>query len=458
MEIALDKASETQASLKITLKPEDYKPEVDKKLKQYSKTVSLKGFRPGHVPASLIQKMYGKSILVDEINNLLGRTVSNYIRDNKLPVVGDPIPDRQQAEAINWDTQTEFVFSYTLGMASEFEVDFDQLPTVTQYTIEAGEKDVNETIDRLREQFHKHEHAEEAAEGDTIFGELKQVTAAGEETDADAQPFATKTALPLKQVAEDYLPIFIGKKKGETFTFDIAAAFPDEKARGQATGLKTEEAAQLTGDFEFTVEDITRHAPADIDQELFDKSLGQGQAETEEEFRAKVQEIINSNYVREANTILRYDIERALLENIPILLPEDFLKDWLFENNEGKVTREEIDQQFDDFAKSVKLQLIKNKIAERADIKVEFAEVLAVTEQMVREQFGFANTDNEEMNQTVERIARNYLMDEKNNGQNYTSTYNRVYDDKVIEFAKTQISLQPQTVSFDEFKAIAESR
>nr|WP_293833164.1 trigger factor [uncultured Arsenicibacter sp.] len=455
MDIALDKASETQASLKITLKPEDYKPEVDKKLKQYGKTVAMKGFRPGHVPASLIQKMYGKSILVDEINNLLGRTVSNYIRENKLQVVGDPIPDRTEAKSIDWDNQTEFVFSYTLGMASEFDIHFDQLPSVTEYTITASDKDVNETIDNLRQQFHKHEHAEEAAEGDTIFGELKQLTGA---TEGDAEPFSAKTALPLKQVDADYLPTFIGKKKGETFTFDIAAAFPDDKSRAHATGLKPEEAAQLSGDFEFTIEDVTRHAPADIDQDLFDKSLGAGQVDSEEAFREKVTEIISGNFSREAKSMLRYDIERILLENIPILLPEEFLKDWLVENNEGKVSREQVDEQFEDFAKSVKLQLIKNKIAEQTDIKVEFAEVLAATEQMVREQFGFANSDDDEINKTVERIARNYLADDKNNGQNYTTLYNRIYDDKVLDYAKTQVNVDPKEVSFDEFKEIAQNR
>ena len=156
--------------------------------------------------------------------------------------------------------------------------------------------------------------------------------------------------------------------------------------------------------------------------------------------------------------MLRYDIERILLENIPILLPEEFLKDWLVENNEGKVSREQVDEQFEDFAKSVKLQLIKNKIAEQTDIKVEFAEVLAATEQMVREQFGFANSDDDEINKTVERIARNYLADDKNNGQNYTTLYNRIYDDKVLDYAKTQVNVDPKEVSFDEFKEIAQNR
>ncbi len=453
MDITLEKANDTNASLKITLTPADYKPEVDKKLKDYGRKVQLKGFRPGHVPASLVQKMYGKSILVDEINSMLSKTVSQYIRDNKLQVVGDPVPDRQQAETIDWDNQTDFAFSYTLGLASEFDIDFADLPSVTQYEIQAGDAEINSTIAELQQRFHGHSHGEEVADTDTVYGELKQI-AAPEGTDA----FTTKTAFPMDKMAEDAKGQFVGKKKGDVITFNLEQAFPDEKARATATGAPKEEAGNLTGEFTFEVDDITRHEPAELNQEFFDKVLGVGAAQDEEQFRAKVAEIIRSNYGRESAQLLRFDIEKMLLDNTPILLPDEFLKNWLLEVNEGKQTPEQIEEQYDDFTKSVKLQLIKNKIAEKADIKVDFEEVLETTRAMVREQFGFAGGEDEEMNKTIDRIARNYLVDEKNNGQNYTSTFNRVFDDKIIDYIKTQLTTVTQDVTVDEFKALAESR
>lgn len=456
MDITLEKASDTNASLKITLTPADYKPEVDKKLKDYGRKVQLKGFRPGHVPASLVQKMYGKSILVDEINSMLSKTVSQYIRENKLQVVGDPVPNREQADAIDWDNQTDFAFSYTLGLASEFDIDFSDLPSVTQYEIQAGEAEVNSTIADLQQRFHTHTHGEEVNDGDTIYGELKQINAPEGAESADL--FSAKTAFPMNQMAEEAKGQFIGKKKGDGITFTLEQAFPDEKARANATGVKKEEAANLTGEFTFEIDDITRHEPAALDQEFFDKVLGAGAVENEEQLRTKVAEIVRGNYNREATQLLRLDIEKTLLDSTPILLPDEFLKNWLLEVNEGKFTPEQIEEQYDDFTKSVKLQLIKNKIAEKADIKVEFEEVLAVTREMVREQFGFMGGENEEMNQTIDRIARNYLTDEKNNGQNYTSTFNRVYDDKVIEYAKTQMTIVTQEVTVDEFKALVENR
>ncbi|MBN8822519.1 MULTISPECIES: trigger factor [unclassified Spirosoma] len=453
MDITLEKASDTNASLKITLTPADYKPEVDKKLKDYGRKVQLKGFRPGHVPASLVQKMYGKSILVDEINSMLSKTVSQYIRDNKLQVVGDPVPNREEADAIDWDNQTDFAFSYTLGLASEFDIDFNDLPSVTQYEIQAGDAEINSTIAELQQRFHTHSHGEEVADGDTIYGELNQVSAP-----EGATGFSAKTAFPMAKMADDAKGQFIGKKKGDVITFVLEQAFPDEKARANATGAKVEEVANLTGEFTFAIDDITRHEPAELNQELFDKVLGAGAVSDEEQFRAKVAEIIQSNYARETAQLLRLDIEKTLLDSTPILLPDEFLKNWLMEVNEGKFTPEQIDEQYDDFTKSVKLQLIKNKIAEKADIKVDFEEVMEATRQMVREQFGFASSEDAEMNQTIDRIARNYLMDEKNNGQNYTSTFNRVYDDKVIDYAKTQLTLATQEVTVDEFKALVENR
>lgn len=444
MDIVLDKASETNASLKITVKPEDYKAEVNKKLREYGQKVALKGFRPGKVPDSLVQKMYGKSILVDEINSLLSKSVSGYIRENKLQVVGDPIPNREQGDAIDWDTQNEFQFTYELGLASDFDLNLGELPPVTQYDIQATDKEVDETIDNLRTQFHGHEHADAAIEDDTLDGELKKVS------DAE-DAFSTKTAVPLKKMAEDVRGLFVGQRVGETVTFDIEAAFPDEKDRALVTGVKREEAGSLTGEFAFTLESVTRHVPAELNQEFFDKVLGVGAVENEEQFRQKVTEVIKSNYGRESTTLLRVDIEKALLASTSILLPDEFLKNWLLETNEGKFTREQIEEQYDDFTKSVKLQLIKNKLAEHADIKVEYPEVMEVTRQMVREQFGFSG-ENEEMNETIDRIAQNYLMDEKNNGQNYTSLVNRVFDDKLIDYIKTQISVEPQSVTVEEFK------
>ena len=451
MEITLDKASDTNALLKIKLIPDDYKAEYDKKLKEYGRKVAVKGFRPGHAPVGLVKKMYGKGLLIDEINNILSKTVSDYIRTTKLQIVGDPVPNMAEADKVDWDNQQEFDFSYEIGLASDFEVDLSLIPAVTQFDIQATEADVDSTITDLRQRFHTHQHAETIEEGDTVFGELVQLDA------PEGLSYNQKTALPLNKMTDDSRAMFIGKAKNEAVSFDLAAAFPNEKDRANATGVSVDELTDLTGEFTFTTEDITRHAPAELDQEFFDKVLGPGAISTEEELRAKVLEIIGQNYTRESEAKLNIDIERALLENIPILLPDEFLKKWLFDTNEGKFTRQQIDEQYDDFAKSVKLQLIKNKIAESGeDINVDGEEVLEASRQMVREQFGFTDTSNEEMNKTIDEISRNYLFDKKSNGDNYRTLYNRLFDDKVVGFARSKMDVTHQAVSVEEFKAVAQ--
>ncbi|NIJ51538.1 trigger factor [Dyadobacter arcticus] len=442
MEVLLEKSSPTLASLKVTLTKDDYQPKVDKTIKDYSKKVNLKGFRPGKVPSHVIQRMYGKSILVDEVNNLLSTAVSSYIRDNKLQVVGDPIPDHEKASEVNWDTQSQFEFSYNLGVATDFEVNLADLPAVKRYTINVDDAEMTKTMDSLRERFADSIHPEASEAGDTIFGELKQ----------ESSEFTTRTAIPIKQVEEDVVAKFLGVKKDDVVVFDIQNTFSDESAIAHVTGRKKEDIGELSGDYTLVVEDITRSAPAALTQEFFDKVLGPGQADSEEQFNEKVLEIVKGNYERETEALLRRDIENALLDNIAIEVPAEFLKNWLERTNEGKFTREQIEEQFGDFQKSLKLSLIKNKVADKEGIKVEYPEILAFTREMVKGQFGIYG-DDENMKETVDRVAQGYLADKERD--NYTNVFNQVFDNKVLEIIRNNVTTDEQTIEVSEFEKLA---
>ena len=442
MEVLLEKSSPTLASLKITLTKEDYQPSVDKSIKDYSKRVNLKGFRPGKVPSHVIQRMYGKSILVDEVNNMLSKAVSGYIRENKLQVVGDPIPNREQAEQVNWDKPEALEFSYDLGLASDFDVNISEIPAVKKYSINVDDAERTKTIDSLKERFAENIHPETSEEGDMIYGELKQ----------ESSEFTTRTAIPTKQIKADTLDKFIGVKKEDTITFDIQNTFTDEAAIAHVTGKKKEDIGELAGDFTLVVDDITRSAPSEINQAFFDKVLGEGAVENEEQFNEKVIEIIKDNYERETEALLKRDIELAILDHIAIEVPEDFLKDWLERSNEGKFTREQIEEQFEDFKKSLKLSLIKNKIAEAEDIKVEYPEILEFTKNMVRGQFGIYG-DDDNMKETIDRVAQGYLADKERD--NYTNVFNQVFDDKIFANIRSKVSTEEQIIEVSEFETIA---
>lgn len=445
MNVTLEKSSPVNASLRVAVAEGDYRPELDKKLKDFAKKANIRGFRPGKVPMALIQKMYGKSLLVDEINGLLSKAVNDYIRENRLPVVGDPMPDRAQANAVDWDNQREFEFSYHLGLASDFEVDFSALSPVTAYEIQATDQDLETAIADLRKRFHTHAHADAVEAGDLVYGRF------------EGEGYTEKSALPTAKLTPEAQARFVGKTKGDAVTFDVQQLFADAKALALATGKKEEDVAGLQGEVTFTIEDITRNQDAEMGQELFDKVLGPGAVDSEEGFRQKVQEIIQDNYRREAELLLRDDLRRALLDSIEINLPDEFLRRWLLETNEGKITEEEIEQDYDKFAEDLRWTLIRNRVAEDADVKVEYAEVLDRTKDMVRAQFGLpAGGEDDSMRDVIDRVAVNYLND-KQRRDNFTEMFNRVYTDKVMNVIREKAPVVNQPIDAESFKAKAET-
>ena len=447
MEVALEKTSATIALLKISLKQEDYQTEVTKKIKDYSGKVAMKGFRPGKVPVTIVKKMYGKSILIEEVNTILSKTVSEYIKDNKLPVVGDPMPKREEEDKLDFDNNTDFDFTFEIGMASEFVVDFSKVAPVKKYVIGAGEKELNDTIANLQTRFSEQFNPEVSEVGDMLFGELKQ-TSGGD--------FTTKTAIPTDKAKPDAQALFAGHTKGGTVTFDMSSTFDDE-AVYLLTGSKKEEGvAPMEGQFEFVIEDITRAGDATLNQDFFDKVLGKDKVADEESFRTQVLEIVGGNYTRETAEKLRIDAENAVLDSLNIELPEQFLKDWLFRQNEEKFTMEQIDEEFEAFTKTLKLSLVKNKIAESANLNVEYAEVLAEAENQIRQQFGFyGNELGEQMEATIRKIAQGYLTDKERD--NFRTTYNMVFDNKVAAYTNTQLTFEEVPISFEDFQKLGQA-
>ena len=442
MNITLEKSSNVNAKLIVALVEEDYKSQVEKTLKDYRKRANIKGFRPGTVPMTVVQKMFGKSVLLEEINNLLGSSVQEYIKESKLNIVGDPMPVVEDQESIDWNTQKEFTFSYELGLAGDFTVDFDAIPAITSYEIQATEKEVEETIDNLKKQFAEQIHAESVEDGDMIFGTFSQ----GE--------WSEKSAIPTKSIKDEAKATFVGAAKGATLTFDIDNVFVDEKSKGLATNKKGDDVAALTGEVSFAIEDITRQGATELNQELFDKVLGAGKVSSEEEFRKEILSIIESNYVRESEYLLRIDAEKALLENISIELPEEFLKEWLVKVNEGKFTMEQIEADFEAVKRDVRWNFIKNEIADKFEVKVDYPEVVEKTKDMVRGQFGMYGPGDAQMEEMIERIATGYLTD-KSKKDNFMNMFNQVYADKVAAVIVEKVKVEKKAIDVEAFKTIA---
>ena len=443
MNISLNKASDLQGRLTVVVTEADYKEKVEAKLKDYRKKASIKGFRPGMVPATLIKKLYGQYALVDEINRELGYAVCDYIKENKLNLVGEPLPAVEEADAIDWEKDTEFTFHYDLGFHGDFTVDLAKMKAIQSYEIKADKKEIDETIENLKKQFGEQTHPESVEDRDLVFGTFTQ------------GDWVEKSAIPMHAIQDKSKKVFIGAKKGDTLKFAIDKVFVDAKALALATGKKEEEVAELKGEVSYVVEDITRQVPSEMNVAFFDKVLGPGKATDEKSFRAEVETIVGENYAREAKYLLRIDAEKAILESVKIDLPEEFLRTWLIRINEGKFTPEQIDQDFDNVKRDIRWNLIKNEIAEKFDVKVDYPEVVEKAKDMVRQQFGgYLSSDQPGIEEMIEKIAMGYLSD-KSKGDNFMNLYNQAFSDKVSNAIVENIPNKTTKIDVDKFKEIA---
>lgn len=443
MNISLNKSDDLQGRLTVVVSAPDYQEKVDKKIKDYRAKANLKGFRPGMAPLPMIKKLYGTSVLVDEINHLLGHAVSDYIKENNLKLVGEPLPAVDETDSIDWEKDSEFTFHYDLGFHGDFKVELDKIKSITSYEIKAGKKEIDETIENLKKQFGEQTHPETAEDRDLIFGTFTQ------------GDWVEKSAIPMHSINDKSKKIFIGAKKGDTLKFAIDKIFVDAKSLALATGKKEEEVGDLTGEVTYEVDDITRSVPSEMNQAFFDKVLGAGKASDEKSFIEQVTEIIQDNYKREAEYLLRIDAEKALIDQVKIDLPDAFLRTWLIKINEGKYTPEQIDQDFDNVKKDIRWNLIKNEIASQFEVKVEYAEVVEKAKDMVRQQFGgYLPADQTGIEEMIEKIAMGYLQD-KSKSDNFMNLYNQAFNDKVSAVIVEKVPSKSSKIDVDKFKELA---
>lgn len=447
MEITLNKLNNTEGVIKIKLTEGDYQPHVEEKVKDYSRKASIKGFRQGKVPAGVIKKMFGKSILVDEINQVLSHRLSDYIKENNLKILGEPLPNQELARSIDWDAQKDFEFEYQVGMVGEFQYSLSKDVKVTAYPIEVDDKVINETIGDVKKRFGKVNYPEISEAGDNLYGELRS-----SETN-DGEPVFRKeyVFINTSKVDKAAEARFIGVKKDDVVEFDLDKTFTDKEAVSELLGDSEAEARATGNSFVFHVSSITRTEPAELNQELFDRVFGKDTVTTEEEFIAKVRETISENYQRESQHFLEHNIEDYFLSHTAIDLPDDFLKNWLKVSSEGKVTDSVLQDEFEAYKRNLKWDLVKNRVAEDNQISVEAEEVRDKAKQLIISQFG-GQAFAEQIADRLDGITDNYLQHE--NGQNFMKLYNQIRTEKILNFIKEQITIEEKKVSVDEFKKI----
>ena len=444
MNISQEKIDNLNAVVKININPEDYQPRVEKAIKEHAKKAKIPGFRPGMVPSSHIKRMYGKSILVDEINNMLSDTLNKYLEDEKLEVLGQPLPKRDDDQKeYNWDFADNFEFNYEVGLAPEFSIDFSSNDKLTQYVIKADEATLAERIKNIRRGYGKMTNPDVSADGDVLYGELVQLSPDGSVFE---DGISNTASVRLDQIKDEAIKAsLIGLKKGDEVTLDIQKAFDNDAAK-VAGLLKIDEetAADLKSDFRLTVKNVNRLEEGDLNQEFFDKLFGEGAVTNEEEFRAKITEELETMMQQDSERKLQDEIYQYGLNKFQFDLPDDFLKRWLKATNE-KLTAEELAGGYNDFAQNLKWTLIENKIIKDNNIEIKYEDVFQLAKARLGQQFTMYGQpiDEEQLGQ----YAVQYLQNKEN--------ANKIFEDvkalTVFGYVKSVVTLEPKEISYTDF-------
>lgn len=449
MNITRENIDDLNAVLKVEISKPDYEEKVETVLKDYRKKANIKGFRPGMVPIGLVRKMYGKAVQVDEINKLVTESIQKYLSDEKIEILGDPLPKLEENEKIDFDTQDDFKFSFELGLTPAIELKLSKKNKVNFHEIIIDEKMKNDYLTNYTRRYGELKQAESIEDKDVIKGRIEAVD--GDGNPVAEGPLVEETSLGIDIIKdEDIKKQFIGKKVTDTIDFDIKKAFPNDSEVAGILRKKKEEVENISGNFRFTVNEISRFHPAEVGKELFDRIYGEGIVNSEEEFMKKIEEEIALNLKRESDYKLMIDIKALALEKTEFNLPEEFLKKWLLRVNEN-TTQEQIESEFDNFRKDLKWQLIRNKVARENEVKISEEELIKEAENITRYQFQqyglFYVTDEQLTNYAKETLKRE---------DDAKRIADKILEEKVIAVMKELVKLENKSITVEDFNKLFE--
>ncbi|MDP2113707.1 MAG: trigger factor [Bacteroidota bacterium] len=451
MNITRENIDELNAVLTILVEKSDYETTVNDVLKNYRKKANMPGFRPGMVPAGLIRKMYGKSALAEEVNKIISKSLTDYIYAEKLNVLGEPLPNEEKQLKIDWDKQSDFSFVFDIATAPEIEVGLDNNTILPYYSIVAGEELVDKQVEAYAGRLGENKVVDSIEEKDTVRGTFVQLDEEG--NDLEDGIVANKVVIAIDVMKDEEIKAsFIGKKAGDAVVFDPLKAYDNKHEVGHMLNISHEEAENISGNFNFTIEEVLRFEKAELTPELFGKIYGgESGIITEEEFKAKVKSEIEGNFVYSSDYKFAIDSRDALVKKFQFDLPEAFLKRWIKATNE-KMTAEQIDADFDHFMLDLKWQLIKDKIVKDNELKVTEEDVHALAKEMTAMQFrqyGLGNVADEHL--------ENYANQMMKNEEERRKVVSKAQEDVIITAIKTKVTLDIKEVSNEEFNKMLEN-
>jgi trigger factor len=454
MSVALQTQADQTTFLSVSLKKEEYEKQINDAIKKVAKQIVIKGFRPGMAPLGLVKKMHGNAILIEEVNKLLNDKVFNYIRENNLDILGQPMPSSDQPFLdLTVDNIKDIDFKYEIGLAPA--VNFDFLTTQSafkKYKVKVEENMIDDEVSRLQSRFASYEYPENVEEKDVLMFTIEELDEQGNIKEAGV---SAVSSLSIEMFKETARPAILALTKHTDTTLNIWEALDREvdAIKKHVLNLKPEDSEKEIGNsFKFTLTNITRSKSAEINDEFFKKVYGEGGVQSETEMRDLIKADLENYFDGQSDSFLINDLHKFLMENISMELPDAFMKRWIKTVNEKEITDEQIENDYPQFAKQIRWNLIVKKVVNEQQLSVSKEELYSyVKSQTIAQMYGYGmkNIGDEWIDQFVDKQMKDKKYVEQMS--------ERILDDKALQYIKTQVKLSDQLVTFDEFKAKVET-
>lgn len=451
MNVSLNNIDATKGIVKLEIVKADYADRVEKSLRSFRQKANVPGFRKGMVPMGMVKKMYGKHVLVEEVNKLVSESLFNYIRENKVNILGEPLPNETEQKEINFDTQEEFEFCFDVALAPEIKIELSKNDKVPFYQVNIDDEMVNKQVEAYQANFGNYDQVEDVQEKDLIKGRVAELENGTPKEGGLVVENAVLMPMYIKDEAEKAK--FLSAGKNAVVVFNPNKAYEGAEAE-LASFLKVDKevAAGITADFSFEIQEITRHKNAELNQELFDKVFGEGVVSSEEEFKNKIREALAEQFTPQSDYKFLVDARELLVEKAgELAFADDLLKRWLLVANE-KNTKEKLDEDYPKIVEDLKYHLIKETLVKGNGLKVEDADIEDFAKRVAKAQFAQYG-----MLSVPEDVLANYSKDILKNKQTLQNIIDRAVEEKLAGWLKEQVELDVKEVSSDEFNKLFEA-
>ncbi len=423
--------------LTIEIAPEDYAEPLRKRLNEYKRKADIKGFRKGMAPLQLIQRMYGDQALYESVNGLVGDSIDKFVADNKVRVLGEPMPAEDQPQ-LSWKAGESFTFKFDIAQTPELNIEVGKDDKIPYYEINITAAEKKAQKEQLLQQYGSLQEGKKAGEQDYIVADIE-----------NEGHKAEGVYVSVSHVAEEARGAFLGKKAGDKFQVDVNAAFTNETDRAAMLKVEKDKLSGLDPMFTFTVVNVKTYVAAEENQETYDKIFGEGQVTTPEQFEQKIEERIKASHEQEANYRFGADVRKYFVQKANLELPEAFLKRWLVYANEGKFTAEQVEKEFPAFLEDFKWQLVRGSLMQKFGLKVSKEDLQAAAESFVAYQYAMYGMAGVPEN-IIKSSAENVLQD-----QNQLRRLEEQCEDNLtIAKVREEVTLQTKKISQDKFREL----